>query len=155
MVTVGYFGGVGGHVRSPGWPFLVQVHPSQVTTEQAERFSVVVPVYNGERVLARAVTSALSQTHRNIEVLVVDDQSDDRSLGIAHALAERDPRVTVLGTGHNSGGPARPRNLGVSASTGTFVAFLDQDDEWYSKKLELQAAKFRQGDYAVVYAGTR
>lgn len=97
--------------------------------------SCIVPVYNGERFLAEALDSILGQTYRPLEVIVVDDGSTDATAEIAARYA---PQVTCLR--QDNRGAASAKNLGVSASRGNLIAFLDADDLWLPGKLERQAA---------------
>ncbi|WP_018232758.1 glycosyltransferase family 2 protein [Thioalkalivibrio thiocyanodenitrificans] len=97
------------------------------------RISVIIPVYNGERYLAAALESVVNQTFRTAEIIVVDDGSSDGS----HALCAGFPGIRTLR--QKNLGVAAARNAGVRASTGDFLAFLDQDDTWTSNKLELQS----------------
>ena len=113
-------------------------------------FSVVVPVFDAGPVLERAVDSVRAQTYDRYEIILVDDGSRDGSDRRARELAATDERITALAV-PRSGAPARPRNQGIRASRGEFVAFLDQDDWWLPEKLERQYEKFRAGDDAVVY----
>ena len=135
--------------RQPGWspPFSTR-GPDD---EARGMFSVIIPLYNGAACLKRAIRSVQAQTYQNLEIIVVDDASTDESLEVARRLASEDPRITVDTIAH-SGAPARPRNHAIQRSKGEFIAFLDQDDWWFPQKLELQLAKFAQGDYAVVYS---
>ena len=114
-------------------------------------FSVIIPLYNGATCLERAIRSVQAQTYQNFEIIVVDDASTDDSLEVARRLASEDPRIAVGAIDH-SGAPARPRNHAIQRSKGEFIAFLDQDDWWLPRKLEVQADKLAQGDYAVVYS---
>lgn len=99
------------------------------------RVSAIVPVYNGEAFLEIAVESALSQTYRDLEVVIVDDGSTDRSGQIADALAARHPdRVRVI---HQpNGGFCASRNTGMAAARGEFIALLDCDDAWWPRHIE-------------------
>lgn len=100
--------------------------------------SVVIPTYNRAARVGRAVDSALGQTHRSVEVLVVDDGSTD---GTAELLARRygaEPRVRVLV--QENRGVAGARNAGLREVRGAFVALLDSDDLWLPWKLEAQLA---------------
>src|SRR3954454_23855556 len=90
--------------------------------------SVVVIGYNDAEHLPTAVASVTGQSLRDIEVIVVDDASTDGMDEIAAALARGDPRVRVLRLDRNSGGCSRPRNVGMAATTGRYVMFLDSDD---------------------------
>lgn len=87
--------------------------------------SVVVPVYNKEHYVARAIKSILSQTYRNYEIIVVDDGSTD---GSRRALAPYWKRIKYLW--QENMGPGAARNRGVQASSGEYLAFLDADDYW-------------------------
>jgi glycosyltransferase involved in cell wall biosynthesis len=98
------------------------------------RISCIVPVHNGEAYLADAIASILAQSHRLIEVIVVDDGSGDRSNAIAHSFG--DPvRVVRL---DEQRGPGYARASGVAAATGDVIGFLDADDLWLPQKLERQ-----------------
>ncbi|MFD7708952.1 CDP-glycerol glycerophosphotransferase family protein [Streptomyces sp. NPDC059786] len=91
--------------------------------------SVVVIVYNDEHRLPTAVRSALEQTLRGVEVVVVDDRSTDGSYEVARRLAEEHPgRVRACRLPENSGGCGAPRNHGIEQARGTYVVFLDSDD---------------------------
>jgi glycosyltransferase involved in cell wall biosynthesis len=94
--------------------------------------SVIIPVYNGERFLVDAIRSVLAQDYRPIEVIVVDDGSTDRSCEIAESFQE------IRCVRQSNAGVAAARNAGLSAATGDFVAFLDQDDEWTPHNLTTQ-----------------
>ncbi|QJW94301.1 glycosyltransferase family 2 protein [Frigoriglobus tundricola] len=105
------------------------------------RVSVVIPVYNGEQFLADAVRSVWDQTLKPHELIVVDDCSRDGSLALAERLASESPvPMTVTRLPQNSGGPARPINVGVRTATGELVTVLDQDDVFLPNRLERHAA---------------
>jgi glycosyltransferase involved in cell wall biosynthesis len=103
--------------------------------------SVIIPVFNSARYLEKAVQSVLRQTFRDFELFIVDDGSTDESLKVARRLATCDPsRITVLQhPDHGNHGVAETRNLAVAQARGKYVAFLDSDDYWSSRKLEKQA----------------
>jgi glycosyltransferase involved in cell wall biosynthesis len=95
--------------------------------------SVVIPAYEAEEFLAEAIESALAQTYPEVETIVVDDCSPDRSGEIAAGY-----EGVVLVEQQENRGVAAARNAGVAASTGTFVAFLDADDAMLPHRLEVQ-----------------
>ncbi|MDR1322219.1 MAG: glycosyltransferase [Gracilibacteraceae bacterium] len=88
--------------------------------------SVIMPVYNAEAYLARAVDSVLAQTLRDLELILVDDGSTDSSPALCDAYAARDDRVRVIHQ-KNGGAPAA-RNAGIAAASGDYIGFMDSDD---------------------------
>jgi glycosyltransferase involved in cell wall biosynthesis len=104
------------------------------------QFSVIIAAFNAERTIAAAVQAALSQTRSDLEVIVVDDGSKDETVRVVEQIG--DGRVRVL-TQDNSG-PAVARNRGIAASRGKYVAFLDSDDLWLPRYLELAGAALDQ-----------
>ncbi len=90
------------------------------------RISVVVPVYKVEKYLDRCVNSIVSQTYRNLEIILVDDGSPDACPGICDAWAERDSRIRVIHKENAGAGMAR--NSGIEAATGEYICFVDSDD---------------------------
>jgi teichuronic acid biosynthesis glycosyltransferase TuaG len=104
------------------------------------RVSVVVPVYNAERYIGETLASIAAQDFGGFDVHVVDDCSTDASPDIIRAFCEGDPRFVYHRVPANFGGPAGPRNLGITASTGEYVAFCDADDVWVTHKLSVQLA---------------
>ena len=90
------------------------------------RVSVIIPFYNTERYLGECLRSVCAQTLREIEILCVDDGSDNGSPEIVRAYAERDPRVRMLS--QENLGPAAARNCGLSAAKGEYILFADSDD---------------------------
>jgi hypothetical protein len=113
--------------------------------------SVVMPAYNTSPWVASAIRSALSQSVRDIEVLVVDDGSTDDTLAAATQAAAGDPRVRVMT--QTNAGPSAARNRAMRLAQGAFFALLDSDDEWAPAFLEAQLAVFaRTPSIAIVTA---
>jgi glycosyltransferase involved in cell wall biosynthesis len=104
---------------------------------KANLISCIVPVFNGERYLRETLESIFNQTHRPLEVIVADDGSTDSTPSV---VAGYEKQVTYLRQAN--AGPAAARNLGLSATQGEFVAFLDADDLWHPDKLARQLARF-------------
>lgn len=90
------------------------------------KISVIVPVYRAESVLKRCVDSILSQTYENLELILIDDGSPDRSGEICDRYAENDARVQVIHK--ENGGVAAARNSGLDVATGDYCTFVDSDD---------------------------
>jgi len=98
--------------------------------------SVVIPTYNRGECLARALNSVLRQTHAASEIIVVDDGSSDAT---PQLVADHYPQVSYVRQANC--GVSRARNRGIEAAWGTWIAFLDSDDEWLPTKLEHQLAE--------------
>ena len=99
------------------------------------RVSVIIPTYNCDRYLARAIESALEQSYTDHEILIVDDGSTDNT---ADLLDRYEGKIRYFRQPNR--GVSAARNLALSHATGEFIAYLDADDMWYPKKLELQVA---------------
>ncbi|MCY4643170.1 MAG: glycosyltransferase [Bacteriovoracales bacterium] len=96
--------------------------------------SVVIPTYNRESLIGRAVQSVLAQSFRDFELLIVDDGSTDNTLEKLKDFC--DDRIKIIETPHR--GVSWARNVGLSRAKGEWMAFLDSDDEWLPHKLESQ-----------------
>src|SRR3954462_12627722 len=104
--------------------------------EQA-RVSVVIPCWRCSGTISRAVMSVLSQTTPALEIVLVDDGNRDDTPAVLRELAARAPdRTRVVALGENRG-PGEARNAGWDVARGELVAFLDADDTWHPRKLEL------------------
>jgi glycosyltransferase involved in cell wall biosynthesis len=98
--------------------------------------SVIIPFYNAERFIEQTLRSALAQTYRNCEFILVDDGSSDGSSAIVSALSQTDERLQVHSQ-YNQG-PTTARNSGIRISSGEYLAFLDSDDLWHPEKIARQ-----------------
>lgn len=100
-----------------------------------EMVSVIIPTYNREKVIARAVQSVLRQTYEYYEILIIDDASTDSTQKVVEQMA--DDRIRYIRLEENRGA-AHARNVGIRESRYDYIAFLDSDDEWLPAKLEVQ-----------------
>jgi len=120
--------------------------------------SVVIPTYGRSELLGRAIDSVLDQTYNNIEIMVVDDNdsNSEHRMHTENVLQTylKNDQITYLKHKKNSGGSVA-RNTGIKASSGEYVALLDDDDEWFPEKLEKQITYFESLDdnVGVVYCG--
>jgi len=106
------------------------------------KVSICIPSYNHARFLPAAIESALAQTHKNIEIVIVDDGSTDNSLKIAGSYASKYPSIVFLHThpGHCNRGISATMNLAAQKSTGEYWSTIGSDDVLYSNKTERQVA---------------
>ncbi len=100
---------------------------------------MVIPAYNAAATVQQAIDSVLAQSFADFEILVVDDGSTDDTATAVRAV--NDPRVRLLA--QPNGGAAAARNTGIASTVGEWVAFLDADDLWLPRKLELQLSRMR------------
>lgn len=107
-------------------------------SSSSDLVTVVIPAFNAAQFVSATLQSVLSQTYANFEVVVVDDCSADETVNIVRSFGERDPRIKLISLEQNRGAPAAPRNIGVAAAKGRWIAFLDADDIWHPDKLRCQ-----------------
>jgi glycosyltransferase involved in cell wall biosynthesis/DNA-binding MarR family transcriptional regulator len=123
-----------------------------------EKVSVIVPVYNGEKCVKRCADSILNQDYPELELILVDDGSRDRSWEIMQAIAAADPRVKAIH--QENGGVSSARNRALAEASGTYVQFADVDD-WLPmdatkllvREMEAQSADLAVGDFYRVVDG--
>ncbi len=120
-----------------------------------ELVSAVITTHKREpKVVERALKSILAQTYENIEVFVVDDSPSDYELRTkVEEMVKSYPNVTYI-PHEKCMGACIARNTGLNASNGTYIGFLDDDDEWKPEKTELQIKKFTDDNIALVYCGS-
>jgi teichuronic acid biosynthesis glycosyltransferase TuaG len=99
--------------------------------------SVIMPAYNAVDTIEKAMSCVLEQTYRNLELLVIDDCSSDATLELVTNLQNTDTRIKFYRNENNSGA-GYTRNIGIKNAQGTYIAFLDADDEWKPSKLQTQ-----------------
>jgi len=111
--------------------------------------SIIIPCFNRASTISRCLDSVFYQTHQNYEVIVIDDGSTDNSKKIINKYSQKLPLKYVYL--ENSGGPAKPRNVGISLSSGEIIALLDSDDWWLPQKLEFCIEYINQGNDLVCH----
>jgi glycosyltransferase involved in cell wall biosynthesis len=114
--------------------------------------SVIIPVYNGESFLSDTLESIVNQTYQEMEIIIVNDNSDDNTSDVIDSFDDK--RLVVINNTVNLG-VAKSRNIGIENSTGYYVAFCDADDLWVKDKLQKQIESFNEdvgivcSDYSV------
>lgn len=106
-----------------------------------ELVSVIIPAYNAEATLDETLKSVCNQTYHDIEIIVVDDGSNDGTVDVARRHAASDHRIRIISI--ENSGVAHARNVGIAASRGDFIAPVDADDLWHPEKIARQMAVMR------------
>lgn len=88
--------------------------------------SVIVPVYNAEKVVGRCIESVILQTYVDWELILVDDGSNDQSISVCEKYAHKDSRIRIIH--QENQGPSKARNTGINAAKGDYICFIDSDD---------------------------
>lgn len=113
--------------------------------------TVIIPAYNCEDFIRHAIESVLNQTYRNIELIVVDDGSTDRTPQVVSRYGDNVKYIKQA-----NGGVSKSRNTGIRHSRGEYIAFLDADDIWDRNKLEIQMICFRKyPEVKMIFSGFR
>src|SRR5439155_4413373 len=116
-------------------------NPSLLNDTGTPLVTVVIAAFNAMAHIEETCLSALRQTYRSLEVIVVDDGSTDETSRIVQRLAASDSRVRLIR--QQNRGVAAARNAGIAAASGEFIAPLDADDLWDSTKIERQVRRLQ------------
>ncbi|MGL5237284.1 MAG: glycosyltransferase family 2 protein [Plesiomonas shigelloides] len=117
----------------------------------SKKVSVIIPCFNSAKTIEKTVYSVLNQSHSNVEVIIVDDCSNDNTISIVNGIMEKHSNVFLISTLENTGAPALPRNIGIGCSTGDYICFLDSDDIWYGDKLKFQVEFMESNNVSFSY----
>lgn len=118
-----------------------------------EMISVILPAYNCEQTIEEAVASVLKQTYGDIELIIVDDGSEDKTHEICSDLAKNDKRIKLITNSVNRGRLVS-RLIAVDKAESKWIAFIDSDDIWQSDKIEKQIKLRDQSECDLVYTGS-
>ena len=121
------------------------INPSLLKHSQDSLVSVIVPVFNAELYLSACLESIVAQTYKNLEIICVDDCSNDSSLLLLEVFAQKDPRIKILHHSHNLGVSAA-RNTALDHAHGCFISFCDADDEMSPYMIETLVQKLNTSD---------
>ncbi|MDO4490585.1 MAG: glycosyltransferase family A protein [Lachnospiraceae bacterium] len=112
--------------------------------------SVIMPAYNAEQTIEKAIRSVCSQTYSNLELIVINDCSSDGTAELLSTMAQQDSRIHFHTNEHNLGA-AGSRNRGIGLCQGAYTAFIDSDDFWYPEKLERQLTCMEKNRASICY----
>lgn len=121
-----------------------------MNTNKNPLVSVVIPMYNAEDWIVGLLESILSQTYRNIEIILVDDGSTDTSTEIVSMFSRRDSEINLRVIRQQNSGVSEARNEGVRHSSGDLLAFVDSDDIWMAGKIEWQVREITRQNASAV-----
>ncbi|QNK48151.1 glycosyltransferase [Brevibacterium sp. PAMC23299] len=110
--------------------------------------SIIVPVFNAEKYLTKCINSLLNQSHKNIEVILIDDGSTDNSGIICDEFAMKNKNVKVIH--QNNAGPSKTRNVGIDAAQGKYIQFVDSDDFIEPNMTEILIKSINNGNELVI-----
>lgn len=116
-----------------------------------ETVSVIIPVYNASRYIGKAIESALNQTYKNIEIVLVDDCSKDNSRQIIEKYMKEHKNI-IYHLQEKNLGAAVARNTALELANGRYVAFLDSDDIWYENKIYKQLNLMKKEEVAICFS---
>jgi len=112
--------------------------------------SIITPSYNCQDFISETISSVLSQTYKNWEMIIVDDCSSDQSVQTINTFIQSDSRIKLIFNDINEGA-AVSRNKAIDQARGKYIAFLDSDDLWRQDKLEKQIQYMEENDIALSY----
>lgn len=117
------------------------------------KVSVIMPIYNAEKYLKRAIESVLNQTYTNFELILINDASTDNSKEICMEYSEKDSRIVLLENNSENHGPGPTRNIGLDYATGEYVYFMDADDWADNNLLECAVDRIQETNADIIQFG--
>lgn len=114
----------------------------------ASKVSIIVPVYNTEQYLPKCIESIIQQSYSNTEIILIDDQSSDACPEICDSYAAKDNRIIVIH--EENKGVSGARNVGLNASSGEYIMFVDSDDELYPNSVKILMNDSKEFDADIV-----
>lgn len=118
--------------------------------QHSKKVSIIMPCFNSAEYVEESIYSVINQTHKDWELLIIDDGSSDESKDIVKMIQKKEPRIRLLDN-RLSKGAAGARNYGLKVCDGRFVCFLDSDDLWKPEKLANQLSFILGNDVAFIY----
>ncbi len=118
-----------------------------------EKLSIIVPIYNVEKYLPKCLDSIINQTYENIEIILVDDGSEDNCGNVCEEYAKKDKRIIVIHK--ENGGLSDARNAGIKIATGEIITYLDSDDYVDKDMYENMIKQLKEENGDIVICGTK
>jgi len=117
-----------------------------------DKVSVIVPIYNVDKYLDRCLNNIINQTYKNIEIILINDASTDKSFSICKKFLKKDKRIILINNKENKG-VAEVRNIGINAATGEYITFIDSDDYADLDYVETLYNLIKEDDYDISVCG--
>lgn len=118
--------------------------------QEKKMISVIIPVYNRENTIEKSIKSVLNQTYHKLEIIIVDDGSNDNTFSVIKKI--KDSRIRIFSYRQNRGA-CYARNIGIKNARGEYIAFQDSDDKWYVDKLKRQVDFIEKTNSDFVFCG--
>ena len=113
--------------------------------------SIITPSYNSDQFITTTIQSVINQTHKDWELIIVDDASVDNTCNIVFDFCKKDRRIKLIKQSKNLGAGAA-RNTAIKAAQGNYIAFLDADDVWKPTKLEKQLKHMENNNATICFS---
>ena len=110
--------------------------------------SIIIPYYKNSTYIKKTLKSALSQTYKNFEIIIVYDDQDKQDINLIKELKKNDKRIKLIINRKNFGA-GYSRNIGINYAKGRYIAFLDSDDLWHKNKLKIQIEYMNKHKYKI------
>lgn len=120
-----------------------------------EKVTIIMPVYNAEKYVSKAIESVLKQTYTNFELLLIDDKSTDNSKKICDEFSQKDSRIIVYENNSDNHGPGATRNIGLDHAAGEYIYFMDSDDWIDDRLLEASVNRILETKADIVQFGVK
>jgi len=124
-----------------------------INNKVAPAISIIMPAFNAEKTISQSIESVISQTYKDWELIIINDNSSDKTAQIIKEAADNDNRIRYLTHEYNKG-VAEARNAGIKIAQGERIAFLDSDDLWTADKLEKQLSLIKEKNAIISYTAT-
>jgi len=112
--------------------------------------SVIIPYYKKRNFISETIESVLKQSYKNFEILIIYDDNSDTDFSFIKEIKKKDSRIAII-KNINKLGAGISRNIGISKSKGSYIAFLDADDTWHIDKLDKQINFMKKHNYSVTH----
>ena len=115
--------------------------------------SIIIPYYNDKKYIYRSVSSALSQSYQNIEIIIIDNENSLISKKILSDISKKSKKIKILSNKKEPNLVGIGRNIGIKNSRGNYICFLDSDDYWSKNKLRIQIKELKNQNADVLFTG--